>query len=365
MKIIIERTELLNILNHMQTVAQSKSSIPILSNILIVASGSKVSFNATDLDININESIQAQIEEDGSTTTHAATLLEATRKIVDGSQIKLELSNNQLILSSGKTIFNLHTLSPDEFPNIPGEEIINKIEIPSEDLLTLFSKTSFATSNDETRHYLCGVYLHNNNNNLCAVATDGHKLALANTPVESDISSLKGIIIPKKAIQIISKLLDETDDIVNLHISENKLTIKLMQISMSCKLIDGNFPDYQKIIPTNNDNKINVKIANLSSAVDRVSIVSGKTKGIKATINNGTMQLTSSNIESSSAFDEINIEYNGSPIEIGFNANYLLHIINLIASNDAILEINDENSPFLIKDPENSSYFYVLMPMRI
>jgi DNA polymerase-3 subunit beta len=372
MKLTIERAALLKSLNHVQSVVERRNTIPILSNVKIEGRSGQVSFNATDMDLDIIESVDADIVRPGATTASAHTLYEIVRKLPEGSQVELEQSGEegQLTLRSGRSRFVLAALPVDDYPVMSGGDLPFSFTLQADELKTLIDRTRFAISSEETRYYLNGIYLHGASNEgvsvLRAVATDGHRLARVEVPLPDGAAGLPGVIVPRKTVVELRKLLDESALDVTVSLSEGKIRFALGSVTLTSKLIDGTFPDYERVIPADNDKVLEVDCKSLSHAVDRVSAISTeKSRAIKLSVEKGGIILSASSPENGSAVEELEALYDSSPIEIGFNSRYLLEILAQIEGDAARFAMADSGSPTVVREVTDSSAVYVLMPMRV
>ena len=372
MKLTIERAALLKSLNHVQSVVERRNTIPILSNVKIEGRSGQVSFNATDMDIDIVESVPADIARPGSTTASAHTLYEIVRKLPEGSQVELEQSgeDGQLTLRSGRSRFVLAALPVDDYPVMSGGDLPFSFTLAAEELRNLIDRTRFAISSEETRYYLNGIYLHAATSAgvpvLRAVATDGHRLARVEVPLPEGAAGIPGIIVPRKTVAELRKLLDESEADVTLSLSESKIRFSFDSVTLTSKLIDGTFPDYERVIPADNDKVLEVDCKSFSHAVDRVSAISTeKSRAIKLAVDKGGITLSASSPENGSAVEEIEASYDASPIEIGFNSRYLMEILAQIEGDAARFAMADAGSPTVVREVTDSSAVYVLMPMRV
>ncbi len=371
MKLSIERAALLRSLNHMQSVVERRNTIPILSNVRIEAKDGQLSMVTTDMDLEINESVAANVSTPGATTAPAHTLHDIVRKLPDGADVELALNSEgtQMTVKSGRSQFKLSCLPVADFPEIGAGDLPSGFAIPAADLRALIDRTRFAMSTEETRYYLNGIYLHEAEQEgvavLRAVATDGHRLARFEMPLPDGCAGMPGVIIPRKAIGELRKLVDEAADEIRIELSESKIRFSFDHIVLTSKLIDGTFPDYKRVIPEGNDKIVEVDAKVLTNAVDRVSTISdGKSRAVKLTLQGKQMTLSASSAESGSATEEI--EVNGdTDIEIGFNAKYLLDITSQIEGEGCRLTLADSASPTIIQDNSDPSSLYVLMPLRV
>jgi DNA polymerase-3 subunit beta len=372
MKLTIERAELLRSLNHVQSVVERRNTIPILSNVQMEASGGKLRLTATDMDLAVIESVPASVEVDGNTTAPAHTLYDIVRKLPDGAQIGLDASGDaeQLQLRAGRSRFTLQTLPTSDFPQMTSGELPHRFKLPAAELRSLIDRTRFAISTEETRYYLNGIYLHmakaDKLDMLRAVATDGHRLARVELPLPQGAAGIPGVIVPRKTVNELRKLIEETGDDVELALSDAKIRFAFDDVELVSKLIDGTFPDYDRVIPTGNDKSLEVDCGDFAAAVDRVATISTeKSRAVKLHVENGVVTLTASSPESGTAIEELEVSYKQEPIEIGFNARYLLDIAQQIEGETAQFSMADAASPTVIRDTDDPSALYVLMPMRV
>lgn len=373
MKLTIERTALLTSLNHVQSVVERRNTIPILANILLTAENGKLGLTATDLDLAINEQVDADISSDGATTVPAHILYEIVRKLPDGSQVELDFNNadSRISICAGKSQFALSCLPKDDFPVMETGELPHVFSFSAGELRRLIDKTRFAISTEETRYYLNGIYIHVAETNgvpvLRAVATDGHRLARVETPLPGDAASIPGVIIPRKAVMELRKLIDDKDGDVTIALSETKISFAFDDAILTSKLIDGTFPDYERVIPAGNDKILEVDSKTFANAVDRVATVSTeKTRAIKLSVAADRVTLSASGSENAgSATEEITAGYSSEGMEIGFNSKYLLDIAGQIEGENARFLLADSASPTIVKDGLDDGALYVLMPMRV
>ncbi len=372
MKITLERAALLKSLSHIQSVVERRNTIPILANVLIRASGEEVSFAATDMEIEVNETVQATVAKPGAVTAPAHTLYEIVRKLPEGAQVEISaVGAGQLALVSGRSSFKLGCLPVDDFPKMPDGDHKHKFSIAADDLRALIDSTRFAISMEETRYYLNGIYLHTAKADkkvdvLRAVATDGHRLARAEMPAPQGAKGIAGIILPRKTAFEVRKLLDEISGAVEIALSESKVRFTFDNVVITSKLIDGTFPDYERVIPAQNDKILDTSAKLLAAAVDRVATISSeKSRAVKLALTQGQMVLTANAPEAGSATEEVEVNYDGPPMEIGFNARYLLDILQQIQGDGVRLQLSDGASPALVQDIGDASALYVLMPMRV
>jgi DNA polymerase-3 subunit beta len=372
MKLTIDRADLMRALSHVQSVVERRNTIPILSNVRLDAKDGMLSLSATDMDLEMNESVSAGVTTEGSTTTPAHTFHDIVRKLPDDSQVELTLEpgGSMMTVMSGRSKFKLSCLPVSDFPELGQGDMNVSLAIPAKELRELFDRTRFAMSNDETRHYLNGIYFHaaesNNVNVLRAVATDGHRLAQFEMPLPDGASDMTGVIIPRKAVLEIRKLIEEAADAITIKLSENKVRFEFDHVVMTSKLIDGTFPDYQKVIPQGNDKIVEVNPKLFTSAIDRVSTISTeKTRAVKLAIDGTTMTLSAQSADSGSATEDIEVSNDNTTLEIGFNSKYLLDITAQIDSDNCRMVLADAGGPTILQDAADGSALYVLMPLRV
>ncbi len=372
MKLTIERTVLLKSLGHVQSVVERRNTIPILSNVRMEAQGGSLGLNATDMDIDILETVAADVARPGVVTAPAHTLYEIVRKLPDGSQIEIDYAEDtqQLFLRSGRSKFTLSCLPSEDFPVISGGEFPSQFTLSADTLKGLFSRSAFAMSTEETRYYLNGIYMHTAQSNgvpvLRAAATDGHRLARVESPLPDGAAGMPGIIVPRKTVTELSRLLDEGAEDVAVSVSDSKIRFAFGSVVMTSKLIDGTFPDYERVIPTGNDKSMEVGCKQFAQAVDRVSAISTeKSRAIKLVLGQGSVTLSASSAENSSATEEVEASCEVSNLEIGFNARYLLDILGQIESDAARFILADSVSPTIVQEASGGNALYVLMPMRV
>jgi len=372
MKVTVERAELLKSLGHVHRVVERRNTIPILGNVLIKADKGTLSLKATDLDLEVTDSIAAEVSPAGSTTVPAHMFYDIVRKLPEGAQIVLEGSGDRAVLSirAGRSRFTLQTLPESDFPDLAAGEMSHSFALPAADLKRLIDKTQFAISTEETRYYLNGIYLHSAGSAkepmLRAVATDGHRLAQCELPLPEGAAGMPGIIVPRKTVNEVQRLIENGEGEVGIELSAGKIRFTIGNVVLTSKLIDGTFPDYARVIPANNDKILTVDKKDFEAAVDRVSTVaSERGRAVKLSIAGGRLVLSVTNPDSGSATEEIEVDYAADPLDIGFNSRYLLDIAAQIEGEVAVLKLADPGSPTLIQDKDAKGALYVLMPMRV
>ena len=371
MKISVEKNNIFKSLSHVQSIVEKKNTIPVLSNILIEAKGTSLVMFATDMDISINETLNCNVIEEGSVTVPAHTLYDIIRKLPDGNEVEFISNDGKMFtIRSGKSRFSLNCLPKEDFPIIEIDNLKSELSIDSQTLLKLIEKTRFAISNEETRYFLNGIYFHKRNVNdkvcLSMVATDGHRLAKIDFNVAENLSEIPGVIIPRKTINELCKLLADCTGTIKINLDPNKIIFFIEKSILISKLIDGNFPDYQRVIPNDNNNVLLVNRNDFCMAVDRVStIASEKSPAIKFKLLKNIMNITSVDSESGLATEDIVTEYSGNDIEVGFNSKYILEMINNLEDDKITLSFNNASSPVIATEQSNPDLIYVLMPMRV
>ena len=369
MKFNVNQQDLQLALNYCQGVIEKRSTLPILSNVLLDASSSKLIITATDLDlIFIHQINNIEILEEGKTTTTSSIMHDIVRKFSSGKKVNLTLTDlSKLQVESEKSIFNLNCISPSEFPltdeNFNDKEFI----INSKQLLKLLNKCKFSVSNDETRHYLSGIYLHQSEvedkNYLTAVATDSHRMSISKIKLNQKIE-FEPIILPKKTIFQLCSLLENYDGDVKISNIKSKIKFELSNSILISKLIDGKFPNYIQVIPKNNQKKLEIDLKSFLGSVDRVASVSlDKKDGVKFTLTKDNLNLSVNNTNSGDGNESLSVKFNND-LEISFNSRYLIDIASQLDGDQIEIFLNDTGSPALIKDPGDFDSIYVVMPMK-
>ncbi|HYZ48763.1 MAG TPA: DNA polymerase III subunit beta [Sphingomonas sp.] len=370
MKATIERATLLRGLAHVQSVVERRNTIPILSNVLIEASAEGgIRLMATDLDLQIVETVEAAVDQAGATTVSAHTLFDIVRKLPEGSQVELNAAEGRMAINAGRSRFNLQTLPRDDFPIIAEGELPTRFELPGATLRQIIDKTRFAISTEETRYYLNGIFLHVSDDAqpvLKAAATDGHRLARVTVSRPEGADGMPDVIVPRKCVAELRKLLEEVDGTVGVSLSNTKIRFDLGAAILTSKLIDGTFPDYSRVIPTSNDKLLKLDPKSLMEGVDRVStIASEKTRAVKLALDRDRVTLSVTSPETGTASEEVPGDYAAQAFEIGFNARYLMDILHQIDGDMVEVHLADAAAPTLIRESDKAPALYVLMPMRV
>jgi DNA polymerase-3 subunit beta len=377
MKLTIERAALLKALGHVQSVVERRNTIPILSNVLLTASQTGLAFSATDLDMEIIDETEARVEAAGQITAPAHTLYEIVRKLPEGAEVSLSYTGDdpRLAVRAGRYRVNLPVLPAGDFPMMSSDGLSGQVGVDTNGMMRLIDKTRFAISTEETRYYLTGIYLHtlieDGRALLRAVATDGHRLALAEMPAPEGVTGLPGVIVPRKTIQEARRLMEDTGENLEFQLSPQKIRFDFGRAALTSKVIDGSFPDYTRVIPKENNRVMTVDNALFAQAVDRVATISSeKSRSVKLGVEAGRITMTVRNMETGQAVEELEVDYDGEPFEIGFNARYLMDVSAQIAGETAEFRFADRAAaatmldPVLVLDPTDAGVQYVLMPLR-
>ncbi|MBN9412601.1 MAG: DNA polymerase III subunit beta [Candidatus Paracaedimonas acanthamoebae] len=369
MQLTLERNQFLKALSHAQSVVEKRTTVPILAHVLLEAESGQLRLTSTDLELAIVETVSADIQKAGGTTVSAQLLHDIVRKLKDGSTIQLSLENegSHLQITSGRSEFKLACLPPEDFPAINTTDLPHRFTVNGKDFQHLLERTRFAMSTEETRYYLNGIYLHPvEAREIRAVATDGHRLARLSLVMSQDLPHFPGVILSRKTVNEVMKILGEAEGEIEVSLSETQVSFKFNHVYLTSRLIDGSFPDYEAIIPTQNEKTLRMSMAAFSEAVDRVATVSTeKSRSVKLSINTNKIVLTASNSEFGSAVEELEVEYAAAPLELGFNARYLLDLSQQLNDVEAEFSMSDSATPVVVREVDNNDAFYLLMPMRV
>jgi DNA polymerase-3 subunit beta len=367
--VIVEKNQLMKALSHCQGVVERRNTVPILGHILLETQGNTLKITATDLEISFIETLPAHIKEHGMTTVPAHLLFEVVRKLPEGSEVELKTTEDGafLHLNSGRSTYNFSCLPPLDFPVMTMGELPSSLTIHAAELARLIDKTRFSMSTEETRYYLNGIFFHKTSDGfLRAVATDGLRLAQAQTELSHETLDVPEIIISRKTIHEIRKLIDNVAEDITLSLSENQVRFVVSSSILVSRLIEGKFPDYEKVIPSNNENMVSVEVKPFAEAIDRISIMStDKLRSVKIKLEGSKMFISAHSTDTGNAVEELEINYSGESLDFGFNARYILDIAQQISGKDLQLLIGDEKQPVIAKDSTDPSALYVLMPMRV
>jgi DNA polymerase-3 subunit beta len=372
MKFSIERGTLLRAIGQAQSVVERRNTIPILANVLIEADEAEVSFRATDLDVEVIDRADAQVARAGATTVAAVTLHEIVRKLPDGALVTLADggTTGRLTVEAGRSTFQLATLPREDFPVMASSEYTSNFSAKAPVLRRLFDKSKFAISTEETRYYLNGVYMHVAEGDegpvLRCVATDGHRLARIDAPLPAGAEEMPGVIVPRKTVGELRKLLEDDEQVIAVSVSETKVRFATPEIVLTSKVIDGTFPDYSRVIPMGNTRRLEVDASEFAKAVDRVATVSSeRSRAVKLALDEDRLVLSVNAPDSGAAEEELAVAYGDEKLEIGFNAKYLLEIASQVDRENAVFLFNSAGDPTLMREGNDLSAVYVVMPMRV
>ncbi len=370
-KFSIDRANILRALSHIQSVVEKRTTIPVLSNVKLEIESDKLRLTATDMEISITETIPVKSSGNGATTLSAQILYDIIRKLPEGSEVEFSSGkNDQVEVKAGRSKFKLLSLPAETFPALEQNDLPHKFTLPAKEMRSLIDKVRFAISNEETRYYLNGIYLHTGEENGSAVlrtaSTDGHRLARVSINQPAGAAEIPGVIIPKKTVGELRKLLAEYQNEVEVSLSETKIIFSFGDVIVSSKLIDGKFPDYDRVIPKGNDKILEVNSKEFAEAVDRVSTISmEKARAIKLSIKTGLIGISTDSPDGSNANEELEASYSADAIETGYNFRYILDMMGQIEGETTQFMLADASSPALVRDPSDVSVLYVIMPMRI
>lgn len=369
MQFTIERETFLKALTRVQGIIEKRHTIPILANVLIEANQDKIFFTATDLEVGVKSYYSANIKNGGRVTVSAKKIFEIIKELPN-KEISFNVKDNFWVeIKCGKSIFNLVGLSPDEFPKFPEVNDIKLNEINSLIFKEMIDKTIFSVSNDETKYNLTGIYFKSDNNEkLSMVSTDGHRLSMVEKKLEQNLSSSfsDGFILPKKGIFEIRKLTEDSEEVLNIGVSDNNFIVNTGSTTLVMRLVDGDFPDYTRVIPQKIESPAVINRDEFFHALKRISVLSSeKSKGVKIKLESGVLELSSSNPDLGDAREELDITYDGPEIIIGFNAKYIIDILQVMNEEFISLHLKDNLSPGLVEAENNKDFFSVIMPMRL
>ena len=368
MKFTTEKNEIVDALQMGASIAERRQTIPILANLRIVARDGKVEITATDLEIQIKTLTEVKkVIEEGEITVSARKMSELCRSLPDNEALEFDLNNGKLTVSSKNFHADFATISALDFPELESKEETNSLSISSSALQRLLNKTAFCMASQDVRYYLNGLLVEYKGGEVNAVATDGHRLALATSPLDKTITiDGERQILPRKAVLELSKILRQENEDIKITFGNSSLSIQDENLDFSTKLIDGKFPDYEKVLPSGEPNSLEVSKESLQSALSRASVLSNeKYRGVRFALDKNTLKLTANNPEKESAEELLDVNYNGNPMEIGFNIGYLLDVLGTIETDNVELNFYGEESSCLIREPGNQAEVYVIMPMRL
>lgn len=366
MHITVKREELLKPLGIVAGVVERRQTLPILSNIMLRYNGKELALTGTDLEVEISAQISCKGGENGEMTVPARKLHDICRALPNEAMIDIRLEKEKALIKSGKSRFRLLTIPASEFPAIETAQWDTKFSLPQSKLRWLLEKTMFCMAQQDVRYYLNGLLFEVSGQQLRAVATDGHRLSLAEVDISDSISGEKHVILPRKGVQEMIRFLDDSDASVQLQIGANHMRATLKDLTFTSKLIDGRFPDYNRVIPATQSKKLKVLRAPFRETLNRAAILSNeKYRGVRFGLASGLMTITAHNPEQEEAQEEVAVDYNGEGMEIGFNVNYISEAVGALDNEDIEFCLNDPNSSCLLRVPGNTKHLYVVMPMRL
>jgi DNA polymerase-3 subunit beta len=374
MKLQIDKKDFLSLIARAQNIVEKRNTMPILMNILLETDQTALKVFATDLEVSLTDRVDAEILNPGKVAVNAKSLFEIVKELPDGKMMLEKKENNWLKISQNKAVFNIVGISPEEYPVFPTFVTKDFMQIESDVLAEMIEKTIYSVSNDETRYHLNGVFFSKSQEGseviYRMVATDGHRLSLVDRKTSSSKASVssqnQGVIIPRKGLNEIRKILDNVEKTVDMAIEGSQLIIKNGPTVLMIRLIEGKYPNYQQLIPQNLSEYLVVNREALLSSLKRVSLLSNaKSKGVTLNITNNRLEITSNNPELGDAKEELDVNYKGKEIKIGFNAKYILDVLGSMSDDTVQMELNDQLSPGLVRPYNDKSYTCVVMPMRI
>ena len=366
MQFSLQREVLLKPLQQVIGVVERRQTLPVLSNLLVVAAQNRVTFTGTDLEVEMSAGVEAQDIQAGEVTIPARKLFDICRALPDGSKVQFKLAGDRVTVSSGRSRFTLATLAAAEFPVIDNIELIEKVSLPEATLKDLMDRTAFAMANQDVRYYLNGLLLDLREHSLRCVATDGHRLALAETELSTGPTASRQIIIPRKGVLELQGLFESGDGSVDLEFGRNHLRVRRNEVVFTSKLIDGRFPDYEAVIPLGADKEVQLARDVLRGALQRAAILSNeKYRGVKLEVSSDRLRIVAHNPEQEEAVEELEARTNTNELSVGFNVNYLLDALNALQGDDVLLCLRDGNSSCLLRAPSSERSRHVIMPLRL
>ncbi|HZP65540.1 MAG TPA: DNA polymerase III subunit beta [Rudaea sp.] len=366
MQFSIQREVLLKPLQQVVGVVERRQTLPVLSNLLVVAANDRVTFTGTDLEVEMSAGTAADAVQSGEITVPARKLFDICRALQDGSKVDFKLQGDRVTVSSGRSRFTLATLAATEFPVIDNIELIERVSLPEATLKDLMDRTAFAMAHQDVRYYLNGLLLDLREHVLRCVATDGHRLALAETSLSTGGVTQRQLIIPRKGVLELQGLFEAGEGSVDIEFGRNHLRLRRNDVVFTSKLIDGRFPDYEAVIPIGADKEVRVNREAFRGALQRAAILSNeKYRGVKLEVNPGRLRIVAHNPEQEEAVEEIEAKTTTSDLSVGFNVNYLLDALNVLRSEEILLCLRDGNSSCLLRAPEGEQSRHVIMPLRL
>ena len=367
MQITISREQFLKPLVQVSGAIERKHTLPILSNVLLVVENGQLSMTGTDLEIELVAGVFVGDDiADTKLTLPAKKLLDICKSLPDGSELTLSLQEHQLLLTSGKSRFSLTTLAAEDFPNLEQWDGEVEFQLTRLELRKLLESPHFSMANQDVRYYLNGMSFEVDNTDIKTVATDGHRLAIAQKELGQSLNTQRQLIIPRKGVQEIMRLMVADEELVTIQFGANHIRIIDVEFTFTSKLVDGRFPDYRRVLPRGGDKVITANREWLRNAFQRVSILSNeKFRGVRLNLANGLLKITANNPEQEEAEEIVEVMYEGDELEIGFNVSYVLDVLNTLKTEDVLFTLADSNSSALIEGAGDEEAMYVVMPMRL
>ncbi len=366
MRFILPREALLKPLQQVVGVVERRQTLPVLSNLLVQVSGETVTFTGTDLEVEMVASASAEDPRDGEVTIPARKLFDICRALPDGARVKLEQTGDRVSISAGRSRFTLATLPATEFPVVENIDVVERVSLPEAVLKDLIGRTSFAMAHQDVRYYLNGLLLDLRDKTLRCVATDGHRLALAETTLETEIAARRQIIIPRKGVLELQGLFEAGEGLVELELGRNHVRVRRGSVTFTSKLIDGRFPDYEAVIPIGADKDIQVGREELRFALQRAAILSNeKYRGVKLEVNPNRLRIVAHNPEQEEAVEELEVATSVSDLSVGFNVNYLMDALAALTGDEVVLSLRDAQSSCLLRKVGSDDIRHVVMPLRL
>ena len=366
METTIKREDILAPLQQVIGAVERRQTLPILGNVLFKSSGGDLTLTATDLEIEMVARITSDSTADFQTTLPARKLLDICKALPDTAAISFNINDSKVSLTSARSRFTLASLPARDFPSLDEIEEQQVFSVPQNILKGLFDKTSFAMAQQDVRYYLNGILMEISSAKIKLVATDGHRLALSEIDLDTGVDADRQIIVPRKAVLELSRLLESDDSLVKCVLSQNHLRVESDSLVFTTKLIDGKFPDYQRVIPVDGNKMMEVDRETLKNSMSRIAILSNeKYRGIRLTLTAGNLSIQANNPDQEEAEEELKVDYDESEVEIGFNVTYLIDVLNVLGSEKVQIKLKDSNSSAIISDSQDDSSLYVVMPMRL
>lgn len=365
MKFKVNREALLKPLQQVAGVVERRQTLPVLSNVLMQVEGSRLAMTGTDLEVELIGRIDLDSGEDGEITVPARKLMDISRELPEGADIEFDYSDQRLTIKSGRFRSTLSTLPAEDFPSVDrsAEEMTTALDAKS--FKRLLDRTAFAMAQQDVRYFLNGMLIEIGDGHVRTVATDGHRLAMSNLEMET-AGEMRQVIVPRKGILELQRLLQEVDGDVKVTIGSNHLCAESADFTLTTKLVDGRFPDYERVVPRNGDKTVMADKQELRQALSRTAILSNeKFRGIRVNLSNGQLQLTANNPEQEEAEEVVTVDYEGGDLEVGFNVGYLQDVLGVVDGDKVKITLADSNSSALLEEPENDDSVYVVMPMKL